>query len=87
MIESNDKCLRDSEIALADAIKTIVEVLISKEITTAAALAGLFERQRKQYPIEMPLAIFVMKSLHDFAADPDRAKVHEFLRSPPRGSA
>jgi hypothetical protein len=88
MAESDDNTLRDSEVALMDAIKTLIEILIAKKITTPAAIAGLFDRQSKEYPKDaMPKAIFVMESLRDFTQDPRRKQAHDLLDNPTAGSA
>jgi hypothetical protein len=87
MSESDDDTLRDSEVALMDAIKTVIEVFIAKRITTAEAIAGLFDRQSKFYPPEMPKAVFVMESLRDFAKSPERKQTRDFLEKPAEGSA
>jgi hypothetical protein len=88
MQESDETHLRDSEVALMDAIKTVVEVFIAKKITTADALAGLFDRQSKTYPQDaMPKAVFVMEALRDFANDPERKKARDLLQSSAAGSA
>jgi hypothetical protein len=90
--ESDDDTLRDSEVALMDAIKTVFEVLIAKGISTPDTLASILSKQSEAYPqTEMPKAVFVMESLRDFVNDPKRKELREQLRqmlqTPPKGSA
>jgi hypothetical protein len=92
MIESDDDTLRDSEVALMDAIKTVLEVIIAKGISVPDTLASMFSQQSASYPqAEMPKAVFVMDSLRDFVLDPKRKELREQLRLtlqvPPKGSA
>jgi hypothetical protein len=87
MVEDDENTLRDSEVALMDAIKTVIEVFIAKKVTTADALAELFDRRSKAYPDTMPKAVFVMETLRDFARDPARKSAHDLLQNPTAGSA
>jgi hypothetical protein len=90
-MDDDENTLRDSEVALMDAIKTLCEVFIAKKITTPEALGELFARQSASYPEAMPKAVFVMDSLRAFALDPARKEarraLERFLQEPPAGSA
>jgi hypothetical protein len=85
----DDAKLRDSEIALMDALKTVFEVLVAKQVTPIEAIAGMLRRQREVYHEEppMPGALFVMDSLLEFLTDPRRAEARKLERDPPQGSA
>ncbi|SRR6266567_7221175 len=79
--EREGDCLRDSEVALMDAIKMILEVIVAKGITMPKALEGLLGGQCQSYPQEeMPRAIFVMESLRRFVSDPTRAEHRDQAR-------
>src|ERR1035437_1291885 len=79
--ESDDDTLRDSEVALMDAIKTVLEVIIAKGISKPETLGSIFSKQSEDYPqTEMPKAVFVMNSLRDFVSDPKRKAFREQLR-------
>jgi hypothetical protein len=89
---SDDNTLRDSEVALMDAIKTVFEVIIAKGISSPDTLASILSKQSESYPqATMPRAVFVMDSLRDFVNDPQRKELREQLRqmlqTPPKGSA
>jgi hypothetical protein len=85
---SDDHKMRDFEVALMDAIRTICEVLVAKKIIPAEVLAEAFRLQREGYPKEhMPGAIFVMNTIADTLTDPVRGEVRKFQQEPPQGSA
>jgi hypothetical protein len=84
--DQDDGHLRDSEIALMDAIKTIYEILIAKKITTPEAIDKMLENQSKAYEGgEMDRALFVMGELRRVATDPQRSRLREFLEKPNDG--
>jgi hypothetical protein len=84
----DDDFLRDSEIALMDAIKTIFEILIAKKVTTPEAIDKMLETQSKTYEGgNMDRALFVMGELRRVATDPQRSQLRDFLSIPSEGSA
>lgn len=92
MAESDENTLRNSEVALMDAIKTVLEIIIAKNISAPSTLAQIFQMQSKSYPKElMPKAAFVMESLRDFVSDPERKsqreKAERLSQEPPSRSA
>jgi hypothetical protein len=92
MTERDDNTLRDSEVALMDAIKTVLEIIIAKKISAPATLAQIFQLQRNSYPEAlMPKAVFVMESLREFVNDPvrqaEREKAERLRQEQPSGSA
>ena len=92
MAESDENTLRDSEVALMDAIKTVLEIVIAKKISAPSTLAQIFQLQSQSYPKElMPKAVFVMELLRDFVKDPvrqaEREKAERLQQEPPSGSA
>jgi hypothetical protein len=92
MVESDENTLRDSELALMDAIKTVLEIIIARKISAPSTLAQIFQIQSNSYPRElMPKAVFVMESLRDFVSDPvrqaEREKAERLSQDPPLGSA
>ena len=91
MTENDDGYLRDSEIALMDAIKTAFELMMTAGVTPAQ-IDKLLASQSVQYPpAEMPRAIAVIEALRAFVRDPDRSKhraqVRRIREEPPAGSA
>jgi hypothetical protein len=89
---SDDDHLRDAEVALMDAIRTILEVIVAKNISSPETLVKALEHQRQAYsPEDMPRARFVMDLLCATLADPARKDFREQLRrilqEPPAGSA
>jgi hypothetical protein len=91
MNEPDDGKLRDSEVALLDAIKTILEIVIAKGILSPQVIDEMLARQSQSYPPEMPRAVFVMDLIRAFVMDPKRAELREQIRriqqEPPAGSA
>ena len=91
MSEENSK-LRDSEIALMDAIRTILEIIVSKGILAPEIIDKMLAHQSQVYPEEtMPRAVFVMNMIRQALKDPARAELREQHRrirqEPPAGSA
>jgi hypothetical protein len=89
--ESDDGKLRDSEIALMDALKTAFEVMLSAGVKPAV-IDKLLASQQEQYPQDaMPRAVYVMSALRVFVNDSDRSKhreqVRRILTDPSAGSA
>ena len=90
---NEDEKLRDSEIAIIDALKMIVEIMVAKGIVPAEGFRRLFASQRDGYiRKEMANAAVVMEVLRSFAiAKPPAESGDENLRramdEPPQGSA
>jgi hypothetical protein len=88
MNESDDNNLRDSEVALMDAIKTILEILMTAGVKPEQ-IDKLLASQT--YPQVMPRATFVIDSLRKFVRDLGREEHREQVRrireEPPAGSA
>jgi hypothetical protein len=86
--QSDDRTMRDFEIALMDAIRTICEVLVAKQIVPAEVLAEMFRQQRDRYPREqMPGAVFVMNMILEPLTNPERTATRKLEREPPQGQA
>jgi hypothetical protein len=84
----DDGFLRDSEIALMDAIKTIFEILIAKKVTTPEAIDKMLETQSRAYEgCNMDRALFVVGELRRAVTDPQRSQLRDFLSKPNEGSA
>jgi hypothetical protein len=84
----DEDCLRDSEVALMDAIKTILEIIVAKKILPLKVLDEALANQSAQYPADtMPRAIFVFDDLRRVLNDPQRARLRSLFDSPPAGSA
>ena len=80
--------MRDFEVALMDAISTIFEMLVAKEIVPAEVAAEMLRRQREGYPKDqMPGAVFLMNYLIERLADPARAATRKLERAAPEGNA
>jgi hypothetical protein len=80
--------MSDFEIALMDAIRTICEVLVAKQIVPAEVLAKMLRRQRDSYSQDqMHGAVFVMNFVLETLTDPERAATRKLERDPPQGSA
>jgi hypothetical protein len=85
---TEDHTMSDFEVALMDSIKTVMEILVAKQIIPAAALAKMLEKQRDIYPKEeMAGAWFVMDELRRVVNDPERTRLREFLEKPSEGTA
>lgn len=90
----DDEKLRDSEIAIIDALKIIVEIMVAKGIVPAEGLRKLFAGQRDGYiRKEMANAAVVMEVLRTFAVarqtepEAERENLRRALDEPPQGSA
>lgn len=86
------KGLNDVEIALMDAIKAVVEILLTQNIAQPDTFDQMFTHQRDTYiQKKMPDAAAVMEMLRQFASNPQRAAQREAirtaLREPPKGTA
>jgi hypothetical protein len=87
-LQSDDQNMSDFEIALMDAIRTICEVLVAKQIVPAEVLAEMLRRQRDNYSQDqMHGAVFVMNFVLETLTDPARAATRKLERDPPQGSA
>ena len=90
---SEDEKLRDSEVAIIDALKMIVEIMVAKGIVPAEGFRRLFASQRDGYiRKDMANAAVVMEVLRTFAiAKPPTEAGDENIRramdEPPQGSA
>jgi hypothetical protein len=89
MAATQPEKMSDFEIALMDAIRTIFEILVAKEIIAAEVAAEMLRRQRETYQQvpSMPGAIFVMNMLVESLTDPERLATRKLERDPPQGSA
>ncbi len=94
MAEGNegDDRLRDSEIALVDALKMMMEIMVATGVVKAEVFQRVFAHQRDGYIAKsMPNAAVVMEVLRGFAvrpaADPDKEALRQALEKPPQGSA
>jgi hypothetical protein len=92
MAERDDGMLRDSEVALMDSIKLLLEILIAKGISKPEVLERAFAHQGSQYPpADMPRAIFVTQCLREFLRDSTaqapRGQMRSLAEKPPAGSA
>jgi hypothetical protein len=88
MSKDDDDSLRDSEVALMNAIMTILEIIIAKGILPAKVLDEALAAQSAQYPAEhMPRAIFIFDELRPVVSDSARAQLRQFVEKPPAGSA
>jgi len=91
--------LRDSEIAIVDALKLMMEVLIATDTVKTEVFERIFAQQRDRYiSKEMPNAAVIMEVLRGFAAKPttdaeptepdkDVAELKNELDKPHQGSA
>lgn len=89
-----DERLRDSEIAIVDAIKLMMEVLVVTGTVKPEVFEQIFAQQRDGYINKsMPNAAVIMEVLRGFAARPPgkSESSEDALRSemdkPPQGSA
>ena len=89
----DDEKLRDSEIAIIDALKMIVEIMVAKGIVPAEGFRRLFANQRDGYiRKDMANAAVVMEVLRTFAiatppAEPNDENLRRAMEEPPQGSA
>lgn len=85
--------LRDSEIAIVDALKLMMEVLVATGTVKADVFERIFAQQRDGYIAkEMPNAAVIMEVLRGFAAPKDKPEepaepVENELDKPHQGSA
>ncbi len=86
---SGDERLRDSEIAIVDALKLLMEVLVATDTVKADVFERIFAQQRDGYIAkEMPNAAVIMEVLRGFAAKPESTEpVPNELDKPHQGSA
>ena len=88
---SGDDRLRDSEIAIVDALKLMMEVLVATNTVKADVFERIFAQQRDGYiSKEMPNAAVIMEVLRGFAAKPEEGNgdtVPNELDKPHQGSA
>lgn len=87
----DDDKLRDSEIAIVDALKLLMEVLVATGTVKADVFQRLFAHQRDGYIAkEMPNAAVIMEVLRGFAVpkstEPKREALRKELDKPPQGS-
>ncbi|MGV8840044.1 MAG: hypothetical protein ACWA6X_07045 [Bauldia sp.] len=87
-----DDRLRDSEIALVDALKLIMEVMVATGTVRATVFEQIFAQQRDAYIAKtMPNAAVIMEVLRGFAAKqpakPTTPAHRPELDKPPQGSA
>ena len=88
----DDDRLRDSEIALVDALKLIMEVMVATGTVRASVFEQIFAQQRDSYIAKtMPTAAVIMEVLRGFAAKqpvkPSTPAHRPELDKPPQGSA
>lgn len=78
--------LTDTEIALMDAIKTLIDIMMAKEIVTNEVFDRMFASQRNTYiQNKMPSAAAVMELLRAFSTT--RGNQRDLLQVQPKGSA
>jgi hypothetical protein len=93
MREATDEPLRDSEVAIVDAIKLIVEALAATGTVQGSVFEHIFGQQRDAYAAKgMPNAAVIMEVLRGFASRPvtvphARAAIRAAMEKPPLGSA
>jgi hypothetical protein len=86
--EQDDGYLRDSEVALMDTLKLLIEVIVAKGLAKPATIDEALRQQMIQYPQEaMPRAVYVVEQLRAALNDPARKQLRELLARPPEGSA
>lgn len=84
--------LSDEAIALTDAMKTLIEIMLTAGIATPAVFDRFYGEQRDgKLRRECVRGAAIMETLRLFAIDPARAThregVRAILREPPQGSA
>ena len=88
---SGNERLRDSEIAIVDALKLMMEVLVATGTVKADVFERIFAQQRDGYiNKEMPNAAVIMEVLRGFAAKPEeeaKPDIENELNKPHQGSA
>jgi hypothetical protein len=88
----DDDRLRDSEIAIVDTLKMLMEILIVTGTVKAAVFEQILAQQRDGYIAkEMPNAAVIMEVLRGFAAKSGTPAAKDAIRDeldgPPQGSA
>lgn len=84
--EQDDGTLRDSEIALMDAIISMFEVIVAKGLSKPETLAKMLQMQSKAYsPEHMPRAVYVLEQIQASLLDPNRKQLRELYDRPPEG--
>jgi len=87
----DDGNLRDSEIALMDALKTVFELMLNAGVKPAQIDKLLASSQEHYSPNVMPRAVLIMDMLRKFVTARSRAEHREQVRriheEPPAGSA
>ncbi|PWU01237.1 MAG: hypothetical protein C5B53_03120 [Candidatus Melainabacteria bacterium] len=85
---SSEDRLSDGEIACIDAIKTILEVIISNRLITPEKLAEAYRFQANAYLLkDMPTASGAMMLLVQFLENQQRNAARELLNTSPEGEA
>jgi hypothetical protein len=85
---TDDGNLRDSEVALMDALKLLFEVVIAKEISKPETLSEALSQQALVYsPEAMPRARWIFEQLQAAMNDPRRKELRELLARPAEGHA
>ena len=80
--------LRDSEIAIVDALKMMMEILVATGTVKAQVFEQIFTQQRDGYISKgMPNAAVIMEVLRGFAAKPPEAQAPRSRLDEPQGSA
>ncbi len=92
MNKDNHEKLTDIEIALMDATKTVLEIIMTAGIAKPPVFDRMFTHQRDEYlQKRMPSAAAVMEMLRHFATNPEReahrSALRKILAEPPQGSA
>jgi flagellin-specific chaperone FliS len=86
--EQDDGYLRDSEVALMDTLKLLIEAIIAKGLSKSATIDEALRQQMIQYPAEtMPRAVYIVEQLRATLNDPDRKQLRELLARPSEGNA
>jgi len=88
----DDWQLRDSELALMDAIKTILEIIMTAGIAKPSLIDKMLDQQTQKYMQKrMPNAVVVMGLIRKFVKDEQREEhrkqLRKILRESPAGSA
>ena len=93
MTDARDDRLRDSEVAIVDAIKLIIEALAATGTVKPLVFEHIFAQQRDAYAAKsMPNAAVIMEVLRGFASRPipvpsGKAAIRAAMEKPPLGSA
>ena len=84
--------LRDADYALMDAIKNLIDIILSAGLAKPQLLDEMFQHQIQGYlQRRMPDAVAIAELLRRFATDPQREalrqQIRTVLREPPAGTA